>query len=142
LVVTLDAPRYPGGALLEPESPPPGIAVENLAVGLATDVPVGPAVLVLEHVTLARRASLALSSGDGPALLALDTGRLGGAVWGRAWVQRGSDGSSVYTNEALLEAGDGLQLRPGSLAILDATDSLAAVALVVTVRPAPATGSS
>jgi hypothetical protein len=142
LVVTFDVPRSPGGVVPEPESLPPGVAVENLVVGLGTDVPVGPAVLVLEHVALARRASLALSGGDGPALLALDTGRLGGAVWGWAWVRRGSDGRSVSTNEALLEAGDGLQLRPGGLAVLDATDGLGAVALVVTVRPAPAPGSS
>jgi hypothetical protein len=109
--------------------------MQTLAGGLATDVPIGPATLALEQVTLARGAALTLSSAEGPALLALDSGRLDLTTWGRAWVRRGSDGSSVAIDDALLDAGDGLLLHPGGMALLDAADAESAVTLVVRVRP-------
>jgi hypothetical protein len=136
LVVTFAIPRNPGGTLPAPEGPLPGVAAQILAGGLATNVPIGPAILALEYVALAPRASLSLSSAEGPALFALGSGRLDVTVWGRSWMRRGNDGASVATADALLEAGDGLQIHPDSLAMLDAAPEQPAVALVVTLRRA------
>jgi predicted SnoaL-like aldol condensation-catalyzing enzyme len=139
LVVTFAVPNNPGGAPPVAAPPTPGVISQTLAGGMATDLPIGPALLTLEQITLARSASLSLSSVEGPALLALDSGRLDLAAWGRAWVQRGSDGGSIATDEARLAAGDGLQLHPGGLSVLSNASDEAAVALVLTIRPAQAT---
>jgi predicted SnoaL-like aldol condensation-catalyzing enzyme len=135
LVVTFEVPRIPGGAQVGPESLPPGVVRQTLAGGMATDVPIGSATLVLEQVTLTRNAWVSLPGATRPSLLAVESGRLGVEARGQVWMRRGRDGMSAHIDEARLEVGDGLQLHPGSLALLHGQDGEPAVALVLTLRP-------
>ncbi len=137
LVVTFDVPRSPGGAPPEPELSSPSVVEKLLAGGLATDVPIGSAVLALQRITLARNAWVSLTGEDGPTLLAVEAGRLGVAARGMVWLRRGADGMSASAGEALLGQGDGLLLHPDSLAMLHEADDDPAVALVLTLRPGP-----
>lgn len=135
LAVSFDVPRSPGGAQIVPENLPPGVDRQILVGGLATDVPIGSATLILEQMTLAPNAWVALSSAKGPTLLAVESGQLDVGPQGRVWMRRGSDGMSADIGEARLEVGDGLLLHPGSLSLLHDPDGEPAVALVLSLRP-------
>ena len=133
LVATFSEPRTPGGALVADELPP-GVAGQILAGGLATDVRVGAATLALGQVTLARNARLSLSSADGPALIAVETGRLTVETWGRGWLRRGSDGMSVAPNEQVMARGDGLLMHQDGLTTLQIAGDGPAVVHILTLR--------
>jgi hypothetical protein len=133
LVATLSERRSPGGAPTA-DVLPPGVASQTLAGGLATDVRVGPAVLALAQVTLARNARLSLSSADGPVLIAVEGGRMAVETWGRAWLRRGSDGMSVDPDEQIMARGDGLLMHRGARATLQVAGDGPAVVHVLTLR--------
>jgi predicted SnoaL-like aldol condensation-catalyzing enzyme len=142
LVATFSVPRIPNGDSLDSEQLPSGVTRQILAGDLATRTGVGTATLALDRLSLARRARLSMSSGQGPVLLAVETGRLGAAVWGTAWMRRGADGVSVQRGSGDLTAGDGLLLHPGGLvAVQNAGDGPSDV-LVLTLRPEPAPTST
>jgi predicted SnoaL-like aldol condensation-catalyzing enzyme len=117
LIASFFEPRIPGGAP-PADDLPPGVSRRTLAGGLATDVQVGPAALVLGQVTLARNARISLSSAEGPALIAVGTGRLIVESWGRAWLMRGSDGMSVDPDGQTMASGDGLLMHQGGLTVV------------------------
>jgi hypothetical protein len=133
LVATFSVPRSPGGAPTAVVLPP-GVTGQILAGGLATDVRVGPAVLALGQVTLARNARLSLSSADGPVLVAVEGGHLTVETWGGGWLRRGSDGVSVALNEQVMARGDGLMMHQGGLATLQIAGDGPAVVHILTLR--------
>ena len=138
LVVTFSEPQIPNGAAPEAESLPFGVEVQILAGDLATRLGSGSVTVALEQITLAPDAGLNLSSAEGPILVAVETGQLEAAVWGTAWVRRGSDGMSTAVDEATIAEGDGLLLHPGALIhVRNAGDKPAAV-LILMLRPVPA----
>lgn len=134
LAVTLDVPHASGGAQVGPEVLPPGVVSQTLAGGLATDVPIGSATLVLEQMTLAPNARVSLSSAKGPTLLTVESGHLDVEAWGRVWMRRGSGGMSADIDQAGLDVGDGLLLHPDSLALLSGADGEPATVLVLALR--------
>ncbi|HEX2280828.1 MAG TPA: ester cyclase [Thermomicrobiales bacterium] len=133
LAVTFSEPHSPGGAAAI-NFLPPGVAGQTLAGGLATDIQMGPAALVLGQVTLARNARLSLSSTDGPTLMAVETGHLTVETWGRAWLRRGRDGMSVDPREQLMARGDGLLMHQGGLTRFHNGGDNPAVVHVLTLR--------
>ena len=133
LVATLSEPRSPGGTPAA-EVLPEGVARQTLAGGLATDVRVGPAALVLAQVTLARNARLSISSADGPVLIAVEGGHLPVETWGRSWLRRGGDGVSVAPDHQVMAGGDGLLMHRGGLATLQIAGDGPAVVHVLTLH--------
>jgi hypothetical protein len=133
LVATFSELRIPGGAP-PADVLPPGVAGQTLAGGLATDVRVGPAALALAQVTLARNARLSLSSANGPALIAVETGRLTVGTWGGVWLRRGSNGMSVTPHEQVIARGDGLLMHQGGLATLQVAGDGPAVVHILTLE--------
>ena len=133
LNVAFSEPRIPGGAPAA-DALPPGVTGQTLAGGLATDVRLGPAELVLGRVTLARNARLSLSSADGPAVIAVETGHLTVESWGRAWLRRGSDGVNFDPDEEVMARGDGLLMHKGGLATLQIAGDGPAVLHILTLR--------
>jgi hypothetical protein len=134
--VTFAVPQVPAGLPVAPEPLPAGVTQQTLAGDLAAEVGLGPLTVSLARVTLGRHAQLAVSSAAGPILLAVDTGRLAGPVWGTAWARRASDGSSAGTHLPSLAMGDGLLLQPGGVAALHNDGATPVEALVLALQPA------
>jgi len=65
-----------GGAFLWPEAELPDVGAQRLIEDVATDLPTGPAALVLGRVTLAPRAELAATGGTGSWLAVVEAGAL------------------------------------------------------------------
>jgi hypothetical protein len=134
--VTFAVPQVPAGLPVAPEPLPAGVTQQTLAGDLAAEVGLGPLAVSLARVTLGRHAPLAVSSAAGPILLAVDTGRLAGPVWGTAWARRASDGVSAGTHGAKLASGDGLLLQRGAVAAFRSDGAAPVEALVLTLQPA------
>jgi predicted SnoaL-like aldol condensation-catalyzing enzyme len=138
IVATFAVPQVPAPGADDLLDTSPG---QILAGGLATDVRVGPAMLVLGQLTLGRNAQVFLSSAEGPLLIALDDGRLDvsawGTTWGKLWVRRGSGGTSRAVNAAQVAGGDGLLLHRDGLIRLRNVGGQPASVLVLTLRSVP-----
>lgn len=133
LVIAFDEPRRPGGAQTSASPLPHGITSHLLAGDLATEVRGGQMTLTLGKVTMAHQARLAISSVEGPTLVALDRGESHVTSWGRVWFRRGSDGMSISSAEETLEAGDGIFLHPMSHVSIQ-TGEIPITAIVVALR--------
>jgi mannose-6-phosphate isomerase-like protein (cupin superfamily)/ketosteroid isomerase-like protein len=140
VVLSMTVPQAPGGAPVQ--SPlPPDVAGTRLAGGMAADVGIGPTVLTLEQMTLARGTQLSLSSAAGPILIAVDTGHLSMVNSEPAWIWSGADSINRRRQEANLAQGDGVLQSAGGVMMLRNVGDDPVVALVLTVRPVQASAS-
>jgi hypothetical protein len=108
---------------------------------MAADVGIGPTVLTLEQITLARGTQLSLSSAAGPILIAVDTGHLSMVNSEPAWIWSGADSINRRRQEANLAQGDGVLQSAGGVMMLRNVGDDPVVALVLTVRPVQASAS-
>jgi predicted SnoaL-like aldol condensation-catalyzing enzyme len=136
VVVDFAVPAVAGGDA-PPAEFPLGVTGRTLAGDVAVEVPIGAAALSIGEVDLAPAAQLSLSAADGPILAAVDAGQLDVRSSDSAWLRSGADGSSRAAHAAILTAGDGALLPPGSFTLLGNAGDDTVSALIVTLRPAP-----
>jgi hypothetical protein len=135
LVVSMTVPQIPGGAWV-PELLPPDVTVTRLAGGLVADVGIGPTVLTLQQVTLARGTQLTLGRAEGPILVAVGAGRLSVVDTKSAWIWSGVDRVNRGGHVASLAPGDGVLQSGDGTMVLQNVGYDPVVALIVTLRRA------
>lgn len=134
VVVDIAMPEVTIGDI--PPRLPFGVTSQTLAGDVATDVPIGAALLALGEVRLSGGAQLSLSAADGPILVAVDAGQLDVLSSEPAWMRSGDDGTSGPASIAVLAASDGALLHPGSFTLLRNAGDAPVSAVIVTLQSA------
>jgi predicted ester cyclase len=141
--LTPDSPKYPtpvdrwDGARTALDARPPGIVTQILAIAVATDLPAGSATVAVGRVTLAPDGSLALPVAAGPAVLAVETGRLGLVSTGPVpiWDWMGDGGPKRLGANVVLPEGKAVLLEAGAAGTLRHVDDAPVAVVFLKITP-------